>query len=141
MAAAVAESTAERRFAVVLMAIFAGLTLVLAALGVYGMLAQGVAARRRELGVRLALGAVPRQVFRLVVTEGARLVAAGLVIGAVAAALAAPLLRDALFGVTAFDLPTYAAIIVVLAGTACLAGAVPAISAARTDPVRILRDG
>ena len=141
MAAAMATSTAERRFAVVLMAIFAGLTLVLAALGVYGMLAQGVAARRRELGVRLALGAVPRQVFRLVVTEGARLVAAGLLIGAVAAALAAPLLRDALFGVTPFDVPTYAVIVFVLAGAACFAGAVPAMSAARTDPVGTLRDG
>jgi ABC-type antimicrobial peptide transport system permease subunit len=73
--------------------------------------------------------------------EGARLVAVGLIVGAGLAALAAPLIRDVLFGVTTFDPPTYAVIVVVLAGAATLAAAVPAVGAARTDPVRTLRDG
>jgi putative ABC transport system permease protein len=141
MTAAIARSTAERRFSVVLMAIFAGLTLVLAALGVYGVLAQGVTARRRELGVRLTLGAVPGQIFRLVITEAVRLVVAGLIVGACATAVAAPFIREALFGVTVFDLPTYASIVVALGAAAFLAGAAPAVSAAHTDPVRTLRDG
>jgi putative ABC transport system permease protein len=140
MERAIARSTAARRFAVVLMASFAGLTLVLAALGVYGTLAQRVAARRRELGVRLALGAVPRQVFRLVLREGALLLAAGVAIGAVIMRFSAPLIEDALFGVTVADATTYAVILVVLAVTTLLASAIPALTASWTDPVSALRE-
>jgi putative ABC transport system permease protein len=140
MEGAIARSTAARRFAVVLMASFAGLTLVLAALGVYGTLAQRVAARRRELGVRLALGAVPRQVFRLVLREGALLLAAGVAIGAVIMRFSAPLIEDALFGVTVADATTYAVILVVLAVTTLLASAIPALTASWTDPVSALRE-
>jgi ABC-type antimicrobial peptide transport system permease subunit len=140
MAAVMAQSTAERRFSVVLMALFAGLTLVLATLGMYGVLAQRVVARRREIGVRLALGARPRQVVRLVVTEGVAVALAGVVLGAGGAVLAAPLIRDALFGVTAADVGTYGVIVLLLAGATLLASTVPALTASRTDPARTLRE-
>jgi putative ABC transport system permease protein len=140
MAAVMAQSTAERRFSVVLMALFAALTLILSTLGMYGVLAQRVVARRREIGVRLALGARPRQVVRLVVTEGAAVALVGVVLGAGGAVLAAPLIRDALFGVTAADVGTYGVIVLLLAGATLLASTVPALTASRTDPARTLRE-
>ena len=140
MEAAMARWTAERRFSVVLMAAFAGLTLLLATLGMYGVLAHRVLMRRREIGVRLALGARPRQVVRLVVAEGVAVALAGVVLGAGGAVLAAPLIRGALFGVTIADVGTYGASVLVLTGATLLASTVPALTASRTDPARTLRD-
>ena len=140
MNARVAASLAERRFSLVLMTMFAGLTLVLAAMGLYGTLAQRVGERAREIGVRLALGAVPSQVFRLVMTEGVWLVALGAGVGAVAVWLSVPLIRESLFGVTPADRWTYAAIVTLLAAVTILASWIPARAAAQTDPVRTLRD-
>jgi len=136
---AIAASVAGRRFAVVLMTAFAGATLVLAALGVYGTLAQRVAQRRQELGVRLALGAVPSRIVRLVLAEAAGLVAIGLALGISAAALGTPLLRDALFGIAVTDAWTWAGIVGVLGITAIAAAAGPALAAARTDPLQAVK--
>jgi putative ABC transport system permease protein len=140
MEAAIARSVAERKFAVVLVSSFATLTLILAMLGVYGMLADRVAGRSREIGVRLALGAAPARVFRLIVGEGAILTAAGVALGALVIAAALPLVRDALFGVAASDIASYGAIVTLLVIATLAASAVPALAAARIDPVRTLRE-
>jgi len=139
MEQAISTSVAGRRFAVVLMLAFAAVTLVLAALGVYGNLAQRVAQRRQELGVRLALGAPPARIVRLVLAEAAALVGIGLVLGIVIALLGTPLVRDALFGVAVTDAWTWTGIVVVLALTGVLAAAGPALAAARTDPLRAVK--
>ena len=139
MDATIARSVAERRFSLAMIGGFAGLALLLAMLGVYGMLAQRVASRSREIGVRLALGAVPRQVFRLVVGEATSLVATGLLLGGAVVLLGSPLIESALFGVTASDAPTFLASVTMLALAALLASLVPAMTASRTDPVRTLR--
>jgi putative ABC transport system permease protein len=139
MDAAIQRTLAERRFSLVLMALFAGLTLLLAAMGLYGTLAQRVAERSREIGVRLALGALPSHVFRLVMAEGAWLVAAGVGAGAGIVWLGVPLIRQSLFGVTAGDAWTYVAIALVLGAVTILAGAVPSRLAARTNPVTAIR--
>jgi putative ABC transport system permease protein len=139
MDAAIARSVAERRFSLVLMTLFAALTLLLAAMGLYGTLAQGVADRSREMGVRLALGATPSQLFRLVMSEGAGLVAIGVGLGAVAFWLGVPLIRESLFGVTAGDAWTYVAIAAVLGAATLAASAMPSRLASRTDPVLAIR--
>ena len=130
---------AERRFALTLMLAFAALTLALSALGLYGTLAQRVADRSREIGVRLALGARPGQVFRLVMVEGAAVVTAGIALGAVIVTVGVPLIRDSLFGVSPTDAWTYVAITVLLALTTIVATVVPSRAAARTDPVKVLK--
>ena len=135
----IAKSMAERRFSLMLMLTFSALTLTLSALGLYGTLAQRVAERTREIGVRLALGALPRQVFRLVMIEGATLVAAGMAIGAIVVIVGVPLIRESLFGVSPADAWTYVVIAALLAVTTVLATLVPSSAAARTDPVRAIK--
>lgn len=135
----IAGSLSERRFSLMLMLAFAGLTLTLSALGVYGTLAQRVAERRREIGVRLALGARPGQVFRVVMIEGAALVAAGTALGALVVFVGVPLIRESLFGISPADAWTYVAIALLLTLTTVLATIVPSAAAARTDPVRAMR--
>jgi predicted permease len=139
MAATMAASLAERRFSLMLMLAFAVLTLTLSALGVYGTLAQRVAERRREIGVRLALGARPGQVFRAVMGEGAALVTAGAASGALVVIVGVPLIRESLFGISPADAWTYVVIALLLAVTTILATLVPSTSAARTDPVRAIK--
>lgn len=136
---AIARSLGERRFSLALMLAFAVLTLTLSALGLYGTLAQRVADRSRELGVRLALGATSPQVFRLVMTEGVTLVAAGVALGTGLVAAGVPLIRGSLFGVPATDVITYVGILGVLAVTTLLATFLPSRAAARTDPLQILK--
>jgi putative ABC transport system permease protein len=123
----------------VLMTSFAGLTLLLAAMGLYGTLAQRVSERTREIGVRLALGALPSQVFRLVMTEGVWLVGSGVAIGAGVVWIGVPLIKQSLFGVSAGDGWTYAGIAVVLGSVTILASALPSRLAARTNPVTAIR--
>jgi predicted permease len=139
MGAVVARSVAERRFALTLMAGFGGLTLVLAAIGLYGALAQSVSDRTRDIGVRLAIGAEPAAVFRLVVAEGLRVVAAGLALGVGLAALASRQVESLLFGVAPLDPVTYVAMVVVLGGVGLAACVIPARRASWVDPVRALR--
>jgi putative ABC transport system permease protein len=130
---------AARRFAAVLAAAFAVAALVLAAIGVYGVAAYGVTLRRRELGVRIALGATRGRIVRLVVGESARLAAAGLGIGLLGAAGAAVLLRTQLYGVTVFDPISYGLAIPSLAAAVILAAWLPARRATRVSPLESLR--
>ena len=113
--------------------------LLLAAIGIYGVLSFAVTARTREIGIRIALGAERASVQWLVIGEGLALVAVGVVIGLIGAFAGARLLRAFLFDLTPNDPVTYAAIIVVLVVTAVLASWVPALRASRVDPVIALR--
>jgi len=122
-----------------LFAAFAAVALLLAAVGLYGVVSYGVAQRRHEVGVRIALGASPSDVVRLVVGGGARLVALGLLLGVPTALLFARALRGALYGVSASDPATFASISVLLAAIALAATWLPARRAARVDPSIALR--
>jgi putative ABC transport system permease protein len=136
----VSESVAPRRFQMRVAAAFAGSALLLAALGIYGVVAYGVALRRRELGIRVALGARASEVRRLVLWTGLRPVAAGLAIGMAAALAAGRLVRTLLFSVSATDELTLGAVAVSLAMVATLACLAPAWSAGRLDPSHVLRE-
>ncbi len=118
---------------------FSLLALVLAAVGIYGLLAYVVTQRQRDIGVRMALGARPGAVLAMVLRSGLRLVGIGLVIGLVLALILARLLRSQLFGVTATDGLTYAGVVVLLGLVAVVACAIPAMRAARIDPMEALR--
>src|SRR5262249_18725307 len=135
----VSAARAARRFAVVLAAAFAGAALLLAAIGVYGVAAYGVALRRRELGVRMALGASARQIVLLVVGASARLAAVGLGIGLVGAVPAAALMRTQLDGVTAWAPISYGLALPGLAVAVMLAAWLPARRATRLSPLESLR--
>jgi len=135
----VARSLAQREFALVLMLIFAGVALLLATVGIYGVMSYTVAQRTQEIGIRVALGASPAGVLRMVVLDGMRLVAVGLAIGLCGAFAVMRLLSSMLYGVSATDLPTFAAIAAVLAGTALVATIIPARRATRVDPMLALR--
>ncbi len=132
-------SIARPRFYALLLAFFAFTALALAALGVFGVLSYAVSQRSRELGVRLALGALPRDVLRMVLAEAVRLVALGLAIGIPAALLLSRSLQSLLFGLTPTDPATMASVVLVLGAAALLAGALPAWRAARLDPLHALR--
>ena len=135
----VGDSLAASRFAMRLAGAFAALALAVAAIGVYGVVSYSVARRRREIGVRLALGAARRDVLRGVLGEGLRLAALGLASGLATAALVTRGARGLLFGITPADPATYAAVATVLAATVLLASALPAHRASRTDPIEVLR--
>ncbi|HEY7284466.1 MAG TPA: ABC transporter permease [Vicinamibacterales bacterium] len=128
------------RFRTTLLSGFAFVALMLAALGVYGVLAYFVSQRSRELGIRLALGASPMEVWRLVVGQGLKPVVAGGVVGIAGAVALAGLMRTLLFGVEAMDLTTYGVAVVALAIVAATACAIPATKAMRLDPLDVLRD-
>jgi putative ABC transport system permease protein len=123
-----------------LIGIFAGAALLLAVLGVYGVMAYAVAQRQREIGVRLALGASPSGIRRLVLGQGGRLALLGTGIGLLGAAGAGQLLGSLLFQVSAFDLPTFAAVPLVLGTMALLACWLPARRAMRVDPLVAIRE-
>jgi putative ABC transport system permease protein len=139
MYAHLAQSLAQRRYPMFLLGVFAGLAVVLSAIGLYGVLAYVVGQRTHEIGVRLALGARPAEVLRLVVRQGMRLVAAGLVLGLAGAILAMRVLRSLLYGVTPTDPMTLAGAALGLVGVALLAMAIPARRAARVAPTEALR--
>jgi predicted permease len=132
-------ATAKNRFRATLLTAFALAALLLAAIGIYGVLSFAVTARTREIGIRMALGAERASVQRLVIGEGLALVAVGAVIGLAGAFAGARVLRTFLFDLTPSDPVTYAAIVVVLGVTAVLASWVPALRASRVDPVIALR--
>jgi putative ABC transport system permease protein len=133
------KTVSGRRFLVLLMQLFAGLSLALAAVGVYGVMAYSVAQRTREIGVRIALGACRGDVLRLVVGEGARLVLVGIALGLLAAYALSSLMSSMLFGVSATDPAVYAGIALLLLGVALAACWVPALRATRVDPLIALR--
>ncbi len=135
-----ADSTAARRLRTWTLGGFAALALLLATAGLYGSLAHAVGARRRELSVRMAVGAGKPQIVRLVMSEGARLTAAGVLVGGAGAVAAARALRQLLFGVEPLDVASFAAATALLAAIALLAAWLPARRAASVDPVRALRE-
>ncbi len=127
------------RFGAALMGALAALGLGLAALGLYGVMAYSVGQRQGEIGLRMALGARPRDVLLLVVGEGAVLIAAGLGLGVLGAWALARLLASTLYQVSPSDPATFAMVAVVLCGTALIAAWVPARRAARVSPLEALR--
>jgi len=133
------DATARPRFRAVMVVTFAGLALLLAMVGVFGVLAYSVEQRRREFGVRIALGASPTNVLGLVLNGAARVIAAGVVIGLVLAAALGQTVGSFLFGVRPVDPLTFGAATLVSIVTAIVATAVPALRAARVDPVVAFR--
>ncbi len=135
----VAESVARPRLTALLLGAFAGLALLLGAVGVYGVIAYTVGERTREIGLRMALGAGVGDVVRMVVRQGALLAAAGIGAGLLASLAATRALAGLLYGVTATDPLTFAVVPVLLAAVALLATWLPARRAARVDPMTALR--
>ncbi len=135
----VAANAWQERFFATLFWGFAGLALVLSAIGLYGVLAYGVAQRRREMGLRVALGASTGRVARQVVAEGMKLVAVGLLVGLPAALVAGRFLSKVLYGVAPYDTVVLFLVVVVLAGVGLLAVALPARRVSRLDPADMLR--
>ena len=139
-AAQVADTTlAPTRIGAVVLAAFGGLALLLAAVGLYGVIAYSVSRRSREVGIRMALGARRGQVLGMILLQGARLAAVGLALGALASAGVAQVLTSMLYGVSGFDPVAYGAAAGVLLLVALAANLVPAFTAARIDPVRAVR--
>jgi len=136
----VASTLARPRVNALLLAAFAATALVLAALGIYGVIAYSVVQRTRELGIRVALGARAEDVLGMVMREGLTPVLIGLAIGLAAAATGSRVLRSLLYGVAPTDLGTYAAVAVFLAAVAGAASYVPARRAARSDPMTALSE-
>jgi len=134
-----AASAADRRFALLLVELFALTALVLAAAGIYGVVSGSVAERTREIGVRMALGASPGAILGMVARHGGRLGAAGIGAGLVGAAGASQLVATQLFGVSRLDPLTYTSVVVLLIVVAAIACAGPAWRAARLDPTTTLR--
>jgi putative ABC transport system permease protein len=128
-----------RRYFGWLFAAFAGIALLLASIGIYGVMAYSVAQRTQEIGVRMALGAQPRDVIGMVVRQGARLIVLGLALGLVAAYFTAQLLAGNLYGVSPHDPPTFAFVPLLLALVALLACYVPSRRATLIDPLSALR--
>jgi putative ABC transport system permease protein len=139
MEAYLGSSLAERRFTLGLIALFGGLALLLAGVGIYGVMAYAVTLRTREIGIRMALGAERREVLAMVLRAGARLTAAGLAIGFVSSLAISRLLASLLFEVSATDLATSAAVALVLSMAALVASYLPARRAAQVDPMIALR--
>jgi putative ABC transport system permease protein len=139
MDALLAGTAASRRFALTLFEVFGLAALVLAAAGVYGVLAGSVVERLREIGVRSALGATRADIVGLVLRQGLRLTALGVVVGIVAATLTTQMLATLLFGVSRGDPVTFVGVVLLLTATSVVAAALPAWRAARVDPVTALR--
>lgn len=135
----VSESFSNRRLVLWLIGAFAAVAMTLAVTGIYGVIAYSVAQRKREFGIRLALGADQNQVSRLVVSQGARLAGIGIAIGLPSAYLLTRLLSSILYGVGAADMLTYAVVAVLLGSVAVAASYIPARRAARVSPVEAFR--
>jgi predicted permease len=137
--ATLVSSVGQRRFAMLVMAVFGLTTLLLAMIGIYGVLSYATEQRTREIGIRAALGASRERVVGLVVRQGAVLTAAGLILGIAGALAGSKLLAGLLFGVGRLDLPTYMVVPMAVLGSALLAMWIPAWRAARVAPVEALR--
>ena len=140
LASHVTAATFQQRLAANLLTVFGGLALLLASVGAYGVLAWLVGQRRREIGVRLAIGASRGAVFRLIFGNGTLLVLAGVGVGLALSAAASTALASLLVGVSPFDPVTYVAVVGVLLSVGVIACAVPARRASVLDPVRTLRE-
>jgi len=139
MTQVMAESVGRERFVMAVTGVFAGLAVLLAALGLYSVLAYQVVQRRAEIGIRVALGAAPRDVVHMVVRDAGGLLLSGIGVGLLLAALAGYSVRSLLFAVSPLDPVAYVSIIGVMLVVALVACAVPANRAARIDPLEVLR--
>ena len=135
----VAESLAARRFTLMLLGLFGGLALVLAAVGIYGVISYAVSLRTREFGIRMALGAARKDVLQMVLRQGLKLAATGLVLGIVASVVFTRFLTALLFQVKPADMMTTLAVLLMLAAVALLANYLPAHRASHVDPNVALR--
>ncbi len=140
MSEAAGASVAQPRLLMLLMTIFAGTALLLAAIGLYGVLAHAVGQRTREIGIRMALGADRPSVIGMIVGQAGRLAAAGLILGVLGALATGRVLSGLLFGIEPTDPLTYALVVVGLGTVALVASAVPAVRAASVDPATALRN-
>ena len=135
----ISDSTARQNFNMLLLSVFAGLALLLAAIGIYGLMSYTVEQRTQEIGIRMALGAGRGDMLKLVMAQGMRLTGVGVVLGLAAAYGLTRLLSSLLFGVKANDPLTFAAVAAILAVVALLASYVPARRATNVDPIIALR--
>jgi predicted permease len=138
----VSNSMASQRFPMILLGAFAALALLLASVGIYGVISYSVNQRVQEIGIRIALGAAKRQIFQMVIGRGLRLAIVGLMIGAAVTLILTRLLSSfshLLYGVEASDPATFAVVLLVLTGAAILACYIPARRASRVDPMTALR--
>ena len=140
MTEVIALTVGDRRQQTTLLVVFGALALVIASLGLYGLLAQTVSARGREIGIRMALGASGRNVMRMVMSRGIVLTGAGVGIGAALAWSVTRAMETLLYGVGAADPLTFGMVAALLAAVSAVACAIPAVRAARVDPMLVLRD-
>jgi len=139
MSEVIASSLAERQFSMILFGIFAALALLLASIGIYGVVSYLAGQRTHEIGVRMAMGARPRDVLRLVLGQGLKMAFLGVAVGIPAALALTRLMANLLFGVSATDPITFAGVGIILTFVALLACFVPARRATRVDPIVALR--
>jgi putative ABC transport system permease protein len=135
-----ADTVGRARFNTLLLALFAGLATLLAAVGIFGVMSYSVTLRTREIGIRLALGAQPGQVLQLVLKQGLLLTSVGIALGLVGALALTRVLSGLLFGVGATDPATFATIVSLLSVVSIIACYLPARRALKVDPVIALRD-
>jgi putative ABC transport system permease protein len=135
----VSDSYSRSRFTMIVLAIFAAVALLLAAVGVYGVIAYTVAQRTNEIGIRVAMGAQRRDVLRLILGQGSRLIFVGVALGITAGLLVTRLMSGLLFGISATDPETFAGVALLLSAVALLACYMPARRAMQVDPLVALR--
>jgi ABC-type antimicrobial peptide transport system permease subunit len=139
LATLAADAVTQPRFSMLLLGTFAGLALVLASIGMYGVISYSVGQRTREIGIRMALGAERRNVFGMILGQGARLAGLGIAIGLITAVGVTHLMASFLFGVKPTDPLTFVGVSLLLLGVALLACYIPARRATRVDPMIALR--
>jgi putative ABC transport system permease protein len=136
---AMSASASQQRFFMALLVGFAVLALLLAAIGIYGVISYSVTQRTREMGIRIALGATQHRVMKLVVSQGAALAVVGVGLGAAGALSLTRVIQGLLFNTSALDVPTFVGVGALLAGIAIIAAYMPARRAAKVDPVTAMR--
>jgi putative ABC transport system permease protein len=134
----IADSVAPRRLSVVLLGVFASVAVLLASVGIYGVMSFLVVQRTHEIGVRMALGAQRSDVLKLVLVRSLKLISAGTILGLVVALMSTHTLRALLYSVSAFDAATFALVTVLLGAIALAASYLPAMRATRADPMVVL---